>query len=332
MERWQLDWRFGSASVLASAAMLWECEFKLPSGRRFKPFARAPWAGSPALDPGLPAHLRQLGGEFVCVPFGIGGQPEQLAAEWRSASWSQINPKPHGYSADATWTCQSMDSHHLLLHLAYPEGDDVDYLTRRMQIDPEHAAIDLELRVHVRRPTWLPIGLHPILRLPSWPEQLMLDARYAFGMTYPASLPPGISRVSRGRQFEALNAVPTPDGVIDYSTLPKQEPTEELMMLCQVRGPVTARYLHERCFFRLTWDTDVLPSCLLWPSDRSLTDPPWERRFRGVGIEPIAAAFDASCEVSIEDNPLNRAGVSTAVSITPDRPLSIRYRMEAGEW
>ncbi len=80
---------------------------------------------------------------------------------------------------------------------------------------------------------------------------------------------------------------------------------------------------------RLSWDTDILPSCLLWPSDRALADPPWNQRFRGLGIEPIAGVFDAAREVAIERNPLNDEGVRTAVSIEPGNPVTIRYRIEA---
>ncbi len=102
-------------------------------------------------------------------------------------------------------------------------------------------------------------------------------------------------------------------------------------MICKVRGPVTVRYPEERCHLRLSWDTDILPSCLIWPSDRALADPPWNQRFRGLGIEPIAGVFDAAREVAIERNPLSDAGVRTAVTIEPGNPVTIRYRIEAGD-
>jgi hypothetical protein len=85
-------------------------------------------------------------------------------------------------------------------------------------------------------------------------------------------------------------------------------------MLCRVDSPITVRYPAEDVRFRLTWDTKILPSCLLWPTDRSITEPPWNGRFRGLGLEPIAAMAVATC-----------------VEVIPDRPLVIRYRIEAGD-
>jgi hypothetical protein len=66
-------------------------------------------------------------------------------------------------------------------------------------------------------------------------------------------------------------------------------------MLCRVDSPITVRYPAEDVRYRLTWDTKILPSCLLWPSDRSISEPPWNGRFRGLGLEPIAEMGVATC-------------------------------------
>jgi hypothetical protein len=319
-------------SVRSTAAMLWDCEFVLPSGRWFAPLARAHWAGDSGIDPALPGHLRHLGGEFVCVPFGIGGAPEDLLPAWASDSWKCINPRPHGLSADAAWELMSADSTHIQLRIAYPAEDDIDFLTRRISIAADASAIDLELRVHARRLTHQPIGLHPILRLPEWPSRLTIDSDFEFGMTYPARLPPGASRVALGQRFTRLDSIPgIRGGMVDYSSFPKEDPTEEMLLLCKVTSPVTVHYAAERAFLRIEWDTSVLPSCLLWPSDRALTESPCDGRFRGLGVEPVAAVFDASREFAVEDNFLNKMGVATAVHITPEAPLVIRYRLEGGD-
>jgi hypothetical protein len=332
MQRWAMKWRFGTASVRSSTAMLWDCEFLLPSGRRFQPFARAPWADDPALDPELPAHMRHLGGEFVCVPFGIGGRPQALLAEWASDSWDRINPAPHGHSSNDVWDLITADASEVVMRLHYPSDDDIEQVTRRITAVPDAPALDMELVIHARRPTRQPVGLHPILRLPDFPDQLVIQSSFEFGLTYPAVVPPGASRVAIGQRFVRLDAIPGIDGGnVDYSALPKDSPTEEMLMLCGVQQPVTVCYPSEQTYFRLSWDTSILPCCLIWPSDRAIADPPWNRSFRGVGLEPIAAVFDASREVAVESNPINAAGIATAVDITPGKPLMIRYRMEAGD-
>ena len=312
--------------------MLWDCEFHLPSGHTLRPFARAPWADEPGLDPALPAHMRLLGGEFACVPFGIGGRPQDLLPEWRSPSWDPVNPAPHGRSSDEEWTLVSASDSGVQLRLDYPADDDVAYLVRTISTVPDRPALDLTLAIHARRRTRQPVGLHPILRLPVFPAQLQLEAAFEFGVTYPAHVPPGVSRVESGARFGQLNAIPGIDGAdVDYSTLPKEAPTEEMLMLCGVEGPLTVRYRDENAWVRLIWDTAILPSCLLWPSDRSIAEPPWNRRFRGLGVEPIAALFDAAREAAVEANPINAAGVATTVEIPPERPAIIRYRIEAGD-
>jgi hypothetical protein len=327
MEFWHLSWRFGHASVRSSAAMLWDCNFLLPSGRPFSPLARAPWARDSSFDPQQPAHLRHLGGEFVCVPFGNGGTPVGLLPQWSSAAWAQANAEPHGRSANNKWECIASDSSQVTLRLSYPVDDDIAYLIRRLSVVADAPAIDLELTIHARRCTRQPVGLHPIVRLPQLPAQLAIEAAFEFGLTYPAIVPPGISRVAPGQRFRRLGSIPgIHGGRVDYSRMPQDAPTEEMLMLCTVRGPVVVRFLDERAAFHLSWDTSILPSCLLWPSDSAFTDPPWSG-FRGLGIEPVAAAFDASREVCLRSNPLNELGVATAVDIAPSNPLTIRYRL-----
>jgi len=43
-------------------------------------------------------------------------------------------------------------------------------------------------------------------------------------------------------------------------------------------------YFDEHAYAQLSGDTTMLPSCLLWPSDRALAEPPWNQRFRGLGF------------------------------------------------
>jgi hypothetical protein len=74
----------------------------------------------------------------------------------------------------------------------------------------------------------------------------------------------------------------------------------------------------------LDWDRAVLPSVLLWISDRALGGDPWEHRYRGLGVEPVAAAFDLHPDVSVRRNPVSATGVRTAVPLDPARPTVVR--------
>lgn len=79
----------------------------------------------------------------------------------------------------------------------------------------------------------------------------------------------------------------------------------------------------------LDWDRDILPSLMLWISDRGAEDPPFNGRYRGLGVEPLAAAFDLADAISTAPNPLNRRGLRTAVEITPQAPVCINYSVTA---
>jgi hypothetical protein len=96
-----------------------------------------------------------------------------------------------------------------------------------------------------------------------------------------------------------------------------------VLLLTVVRGPVEARFA-DGCGVVLDWDRTVLPSVLLWISDRALGGDPWEHRYRGLGVEPVAAAFDLPPAVSTGPNPLAAAGVRTAVPVDPEHPLMVR--------
>jgi hypothetical protein len=112
-------------------------------------------------------------------------------------------------------------------------------------------------------------------------------------------------------------------------TAPDGEPREDVVQLCGVRGPVTASYLDEGAALRIDWDSSILPSVALWLSDRALLGPPWHGAYRGLGVEPVAAAFDLPDEVSTAANPIADSGTRTSVRLDPRHPLTLDYRLTA---
>ncbi|WP_018387529.1 hypothetical protein [Ancylobacter sp. FA202] len=324
-----LDWARGALRVLPVGAMLAELVFDLPDGP-FAPFARPHWSpDAPSLS-ALPAHLRHLGAEFVCLPFGVGGPLDAIAPAWRPLALERRNDPAHGLAANAVWTVEEHRADRLRLTLDYPAAHAVRRLTRVLTVSPEAPALDLELIVDVRRPTRLPLGLHPILSLDVPEASLHLKARFRRGFTYPAAVPGGAMRAAIGRDFSCLSAVPAgAGGIIDLSCLPKAAPMEDVVQLCGVEGPVEAVFAARGAVLSLDWDRALLPSCQLWISDRALTDAPWSGRYRGLGIEPIAACFDFAEPVSLADNPIAAAGTMTSLAVTPEQPVVIRYRLAA---
>jgi len=327
-----LEWPHGRLSALSTGAMVASLEFVLPSGRPFRPFARAPWVEAGERDTGLAPHLQVLGAEFACVPFGVGGPLAEIAPEWRALDVAAVNDPPHGPAANAEWALEAETATALRFGLDYPEGHPVRRLTRSIAVDPAAAAVDFSLTIAARRAGRISVGLHPILTLAMPDESLAITADFDFGLTYPAAVPGGAMLTAIGRTFDRLAAVPAAGGgTVDLSRLPKPRPAEDVVQLCGMRGPVEIAFRDARARLAVDWDRVLLPSCQLWIGDRALTSPPWNGGYRGLGIEPNAAAFDLADAVSSADNPISARGVATTVALDPDRPVEIRYRLAARE-
>lgn len=328
MSRHAIEWSHGSATVETTAAMLDHCVF-LVDGVPFSPLARAPWLDEGEAPADLPGHLRRLAGEFVCLPFGEGGPACEVAVGWEDLIGGVANVPSHGPAGDEEWERVEQRAGGITLRLRYPEGHLIDFLERRIDGVEGEPALALSLRIVARRDGATSLGLHPIVRLPEEPGALALSADFAFGLTYPALLAPGVARTRSGSTFDSLDAIPGVTGPVDLSRLPLDSPAEEVVLLCGARGPVTVQFREERMLLEVDWDRDILPSAQLWLSDRALQEAPWGGRYRGLGIEPIAAAFDLADEVSTAVNPITDRGVATAVELREGHPLVIDYRLTA---
>ena len=86
---WRLTWDRGQADVFAIGGALHNLVFRLGNGCAVTPLAEAPWISELSIgaDKSIPAHLRQLGGEWPCVPFGT----------------TAIDLHHHGFGADNVW-------------------------------------------------------------------------------------------------------------------------------------------------------------------------------------------------------------------------------------
>jgi hypothetical protein len=123
----------------------------------------------------------------------------------------------------------------LRLTLAYPDDSPIASLERVILPDPAGPAIDMALTLHIRRDCRLPIGLHPVFRLPD--SGLLIDAGPRGGMTFPGALEPGMSRLSPAVRFASLADVPLAmGGTADLRRLPLAYATEELVATDRRRG------------------------------------------------------------------------------------------------
>lgn len=317
----EIELRAGRATALLTtrAGMLLDAALE-GRGGLVHPFAHATWASDPTRD--RPAHIDVLGGEFVAVPFGSAGRPSALAAGWPSEPAEPPEP-PHGFAADADWLIEDRSARIVVLGREHPDDHPIRHLRRTVALRPDGSGIDFSLRIRVRRPIRLPVGIHPIFRLPIRPFSLRIEAMFKEGHTYPGAVPPGSGVATPDRRFNNLTAVPAGGSTADLSRLPLEQPVEDLLLLTDVTAPIRL-VDDDGTGVELDWDRGTLPSVLLWISDRALGGDPWEHSYRGLGVEPIAAAFDLHPSISTRSNPLTAAGIPTSLALSPKQDLVVR--------
>jgi hypothetical protein len=327
---WPLTWAHGAARIIPTAGMMLNASFKLPSGRIFSPFAKADWATGDTAEKNLTGHMRWLGGMFACLPFGDGGPASEIAPAWDSPEFEALNPLNHGYSGNADWGLIEAAPGLVRIGLDYPAEDDIGRIEMAISGDPHVPALVFEAKITGRRDCKTSFGFHPIFTLAAPPESIEIRADFFSGLTYPARVKGGGMICKIGAQFDTLDVIPAAHGgTLDLSRLPKPQPIEDNLQLCGVSGPVEIIYHGESAGVRVDWDRSILPSCQIWISDRALRASPWEGRYRGLGIEPVASAFDLSSTYSATRNPIADAGFATAVTLWANKTVTIPCRIEA---
>jgi len=313
-----------SAQIQAFGCMT-TAEFRM-GGRTARPLYAAPWHdyhGDPFLE-----HLR---GDFLCVPFGIA--PESLVQF--PEGWRELTPGQtqfaHGYSANATWELVNTRGDAAEFQLRYPEGDAVEYARRTVACAA--GTLRFEDRFFMRKNAGLPLGLHPIFRLPEKPGGATLHLpRCATLAAFPVHTDTS-SILRPGAFFDDPARAPLESGgSIDLTCLPLAENTEELALLCNVHEPCVHLDNREEGYrVTLEWDADYLKHCMLWISNRGRTFAPWSGRNLCLGIEPVTSAFDLGAAVSAAANPLAARGVPTSVALEAGRTYTIRHSISVAE-
>jgi hypothetical protein len=326
-----LGWAHGALTVQRLGAMLAPVTFVLANGRQVSPMHVAPWSNEPEGE-ALPGILRKLRGEWPCVPFGY-----SVPAQGWPESWARVMgpPEPgeeiHGHSSNHDWTWRDSKSGSLSLVLAYPQGSSVERVERTVTPDPSAPAIDIDFKIVVRRTCRLPIGLHPVFRLPFETGAATLElSGFDEGRTYPHDVEPGAALFARNKTFAELISVPSrAGGVVDASRLPLAADTEELLQIEGVDGVVALANHKDGYRVELSWQKKHFPSLLLWYSNRGRKAAPWSGRHVAIGIEPVCSPFGLGPATALADNPIAQSGVATALEFSPERPFVTRYRLKA---
>ena len=235
----------------------------------------------------------------------------------------------HGYSSNTDWRLVSQSAEALVIAVDYPEDSPVAGMTRTVRPVAGEAVLDVSVEVRARRPCRRPFGFHPNFALRGEPGSFRIEpGAFSFGLTHPTG-ERGVSKARADTRFTALAEVPLADGgSAPFDRLPFAEATEEIVQLCGIDGSVRLVDAAARAAWSLTFDRRVLPSLLLWMSNRGRQYDPWNGRNLCVGVEPVAAAFDLGVAAGLAPNPITAAGVPTALSLDPAAPVTIGFRLK----
>ncbi|NGN39963.1 hypothetical protein G6N74_02690 [Mesorhizobium sp. CGMCC 1.15528] len=309
--RWALSWDRGHAEIFAVGGSLHNLTLVLDDGSSVMPLAEAPWINDPkiAANADIPAHLRQLGGEWACVPFGK----------------TPVDPHHHGYGTNNAWHVTSETAAEIALAIDYPSDHPIKRVERHIAGVPGEAAVEITLTVEARADCLLPVGLHPIFRMPEQGKRLLLDPGvFSQGHTFPEIVEPGVSRLKPDDIFASLEQVPLENGsVADLSSQPSGL-AEEIIQIDGASGCIRILYPDDGYRVQLDWNRDDFPAALIWLSDRGRSAPPWSSSFRGVGIEPVNAWFDDT-----RFAPQAPDSLSLGRNFTAGERWTTRYRISA---
>jgi len=280
------------------------------------PMHVAPWADEPA-DPALPPILRILRGDFFCAPFGAS---DLIPDETRL----------HGAPCNARWKMVNSTRHGLRLELEKTVLGARVWKT--LGVQPGHAVV-VQRHILTGGSGSLPVGHHAMLRVPETVYLSFSPWIWAGTPPTPLETDPAIGRslLEYPQEISDLTRARLASGqTADLTRFPTLERHDDLLML--VADPELPFAWSAVVAPQAGWvwfdlrDPRTLASTVLWMSHGGRDYPPWSGRHTHVlGIEQVTAYFHLGHRASTNPNPLSQRGIPTAIELSPDGNLVVRY-------
>lgn len=287
-------------------------------------FHQAPWLKENYYQDqaGLMEHLS---GEWACVPFGFVNSDSSLF----------LANAPHGLPCHSTWSVKELseDKSKITLVYNYPQGNDLKSIERTIELGEDRVYLSFSVIAH--KDCAAPMGVHPVFPTAGKDNELELEIA-GDGMVYGIECEPKVSRLVVGAHFDALSAIPLQEqyhnldgnsSVMDGTHLPKPYHTEEIVQMLHPNGQAVLKYKNKGIKVTLSWDKDLIPTCLLWMSNYGRKFEPWQGKNCCLGIEPIAGAWDLAEQSIKDDNAIAKAGVATTVALKAQVPTTFKYEI-----
>jgi hypothetical protein len=293
------------AEIYNSVAGIHNYHVKGKNGVYFSPFAEASWCEKyrDKYFPNIARHLLTLGGEWACLPFGH----------------SKHDAEHHGYGSNQDWQIIDQNDDRITLEIEYPSAHVIHSLKREISLDNITGALNISLEIKARHACTLPIGLHPIFRIPTGNAPLKIT-------------PPKFLKCASAPQSIALK-----DSQIEQATIIEQNETiwnnikqlngEELIQAWQTNGEITLHYPDENFDVVMRWDEQDLPHCLFWIANPGLTDFPLGKGFTAIGIEPTSSFFDNTQLAAKFASKYRLEDVQFGTKLSPDKLWKTNYQI-----
>lgn len=295
--------------------------FKLGE-REVSPYALAPWLPD-EVDQDLPVLLKNLRGDFLCLPFG-----------------PQENGQPHGETANFEWTLLEQTDDTLLLHI---DPSDIGACVKKsITLKPGHTALYLDHRIKGLEGDFN-YGNHPILDLSQLAEGQgrVTVSPFRWASVYPpyfSDPADGASQaLERNAKFSDLREVPlAAGGTTDLTHYPARSGNDDLVMMVSQQASKeqpfawSAVVLDGYVWFQIKNPADF-PATLFWLSNGGRSAAPWNSRHTGrLGVEEVCSHFCDSVDISRKDL-LAAESIPTTRRFTKDERVSLRIIQAVAE-
>jgi len=289
-------------------------EFKLGE-RTVSPYALAPWKPD-EIDGELPVLLKNLRGDFMCLPFG-----------------PQEDGPPHGETANNKWQLVAETEGSLSLEI---EASDVlAKVTKTISVHPGQTAIYYEHRISGLDGDFS-YGNHPILDISKVAKgkARISVSPFRWASVYPeyfSNPADGAHQALKiGAIFTDLSEVPLgEEGTTDLTCYPARSGTDDLVMMVSEEATEaqpfawSAVVMDGYVWFSLK-DPAYFPATMLWLSNGGRSAPPWNSIHTArLGIEDVCSHFCDSVDISRKDL-LRNLAIPTTRAFSKDKPVTLR--------
>lgn len=297
--------------------------FYRDTDRPIQPYHISPWQGE-ASKIGEPV-LVPLRGDFFCAPFGADN-------EYRGEKHVA-----HGESATRKWSGASVETqgqvHRLTMQMKTKARP--GRINKTLSLIPGHNAVYAQ---HVLEDFSgkMCLGHHATLAAGDEERSLAVSTSpFAIGRTFPDLYSNPANReyqaLAIDAGFRSLTRVPTRfkrPASIDASRFPHLLGYDDQIALFKKPSSkpawITAVAAGQGYLWYAFKDPSVLPATVFWMSNRGRHGPPWRGRNLCLGLEDVCGYFAAGLKPSAAENPIQREGIPTTISLSKSKPTVIR--------